>query len=45
LGWTDWMRDQVQAGRTVWAYFNNDTDAHAIHDALTLKAMARQSMR
>jgi len=29
----------------LWAYFNNDTDAHAIHDALTLKAMVRQAMR
>ena len=45
LGWTDWMRDQARAGRTVWAYFNNDTEAHAIHDALTLKAMVRQTMR
>ena len=44
LGWTDWIRHQAQAGRTVWAYFNNDTDAHAIHDALTLKAMVRQAM-
>jgi len=45
LGWTDWMRDQAKAGRTVWAYFNNDTEAHAIHDALTLKAMVRQASR
>jgi len=45
LNWTDWMRDQAAAGRTVWAYFNNDTEAHAIHDALTLKAMVRQAMR
>lgn len=45
LGWTDWMRDQAVAGRTVWAYFNNDTEAHAIHDALTLKAMVRQAVR
>ena len=45
LGWTDWMREQAAGGRTVWAYFNNDTDAHAIHDALTLKAMVRQALR
>lgn len=44
LGWTDWMKDQASAGRTVWGYFNNDTDAHAIHDALTLKAMVRQAL-
>ncbi len=43
LGWSDWMTGQARAGREVWAYFNNDIDAHAIHDALTLKAMARQS--
>ena len=45
LGWTDWMREQARAGRTVWAYFNNDAEAHAIHDALTLKAMVAQAMR
>ena len=45
LGWADWMRDQAVNGRTVWAYFNNDTEAHAIQDALTLKAMVRQTMR
>ena len=45
LGWADWMRDQAMLGRTVWAYFNNDPEAHAIQDALTLKAMVRQVMR
>lgn len=44
LGWTDWMCEQAHSGRTVWAYFNNDAEAHAIHDALTLKAMVRQAM-
>ena len=44
LGWTDWLRDQAQDGRTAWAYFNNDTQAHAIRDALTLKAMVRQAI-
>jgi uncharacterized protein YecE (DUF72 family) len=29
----------------VWAYFNNDPEAHAIHDARTLRAMARQASR
>jgi uncharacterized protein YecE (DUF72 family) len=43
LGWLDWMIEQRDAGREVWAYFNNDIDAHAIADALTLKAMARQA--
>lgn len=45
LRWTDWMIAQVRAGREVWAYFNNDAEAHAIEDALTLKAMLRQAGR
>ena len=45
LGWADWMAEQARGGRAVWAYFNNDIDAHAIDDALTLKAMVRQAMR
>lgn len=43
LDWVDWMLDQARNGRPVWAYFNNDAEAHAIHDALTLKAMIAQS--
>ena len=45
LGWTDWLVEQARAGRTVWAYFNNDIQAHAIHDAQTLKAMVAQAVR
>jgi uncharacterized protein YecE (DUF72 family) len=45
LSWTDWMVQQARAGREIWAYFNNDIDAHAIHDAQTLKAMVRQAAR
>ncbi|WNO55000.1 DUF72 domain-containing protein [Stakelama saccharophila] len=41
--WSDWLVGQAKAGRSVWAYFNNDIDAHAIHDARTLKAMVRQA--
>jgi uncharacterized protein YecE (DUF72 family) len=37
--WADWIKQQASAGRTVWAYFNNDFHADAIHDALTLKSM------
>lgn len=44
LGWADWMMEQARAGRPVWAYFNNDTEAAAIHDAQTLKAMVRQAL-
>jgi uncharacterized protein YecE (DUF72 family) len=43
LDWADWSREQVRQGRDVWIYFNNDIDAHAIDDALTLKAMVAQS--
>ena len=42
LDWAEWMTAQ---NRPVWAYFNNDTETAAIHDALTLKAMARQASR
>ncbi len=45
LRWTDWMIAEVRAGRAVWAYFNNDAEAHAVEDALTLKAMLRQAGR
>ena len=45
LEWTEWMVEQAKAGREVWAYFNNDPEAHAIHDAQTLRAMVRQSLR
>lgn len=44
LSWTDWMVAQAKAGRPVWAYFNNDIHAHAIHDARTLKAMVAQAV-
>jgi len=45
LGWADWIVEQARGGRPVWCYFNNDIDAHAIHDAQTLKAMVAQSIR
>ena len=37
--WADWMRAQDAAGRTVWAYFNNDIHGHAIEDAMALKRL------
>ena len=43
LDWSDWMIRHATAGRSVWAYFNNDIGAAAIDDALRLKAMIRQS--
>ena len=45
FGWTDWIVAQAAAGRSVWCYFNNDIDAHAIEDALTLRAMVAQAVR
>ncbi len=44
-GWADWMVEQAKAGRDVWAYFNNDYDADAIEDALTLRSMTGQAAR
>lgn len=44
LAWADWLVDQARQGRTVWAFFNNDIDGHAIFDALTLKAMIAQAI-
>jgi uncharacterized protein YecE (DUF72 family) len=43
LSWADWVVAEAKAGRPVWAFFNNDVEAHAIHDALTLKAMVAQA--
>jgi uncharacterized protein YecE (DUF72 family) len=45
LGWSDWAVEQAQLGREVWCYFNNDIFAHAIDDALTLRAMIAQAIR
>ena len=42
LDWADWIAAEARGGRAVWAFFNNDADAHAVDDALTLKAMLRQ---
>ena len=43
LSWADWMVEQARGGRAVWAYFNNDIDGHAIHDAQTLRGMVGQA--
>jgi uncharacterized protein YecE (DUF72 family) len=45
LEWADWIAAQARSGRAVWAYFNNDPEAHAIADAQTLRAMVRQALR
>jgi uncharacterized protein YecE (DUF72 family) len=45
LAAAEWMAEQARAGREVWAYFNNDIHAHAIDDALTLRAIVAQASR
>jgi uncharacterized protein YecE (DUF72 family) len=45
LDWSDWIVAQAKGGRKVWCYFNNDMFAHAIDDALTLRAIIGQAMR
>lgn len=37
--WAEWLLEQRRAGRSAWAYFNNDIGGDAIEDARTLKAM------
>lgn len=44
LGWTDWIAAEARHGRQAWAYFNNDLEGHAIHDAQTLRAMVAQAV-
>jgi uncharacterized protein YecE (DUF72 family) len=39
LGWRDWMRRQIDDGRPVWVYFNNDGGGAAIEDAQALRTM------
>jgi uncharacterized protein YecE (DUF72 family) len=42
LDWAGWLIEQKHRGRRPWVYFNNDIEGHAIHDAMTLKAMVAQ---
>jgi uncharacterized protein YecE (DUF72 family) len=35
--WAKWIEQQAHGGLDVYAYFNNDTEAHAVHDARLLK--------
>jgi uncharacterized protein YecE (DUF72 family) len=41
--WRDWMVEQAEGGRDVWAYFNNDIHADAIADALNLKRLVAEA--
>ena len=38
--WADRIAGWTDAGRTVWAYFNNDLGGHAVRDAARLREMA-----
>jgi len=35
--WAAWLKDNVKKTRGVYVYFNNDTNAHAVSNAKTLK--------
>lgn len=35
--WAAWLREQESAGRSVYAYFNNDIHGHALEDSRALK--------
>jgi uncharacterized protein YecE (DUF72 family) len=39
LQWAIWMNEQVRAGQSVYAYFNNDAEAHAVRNAQTLRRL------
>jgi uncharacterized protein YecE (DUF72 family) len=39
--WADWMRSELDAGRPVWAFFNNDDSAYAVEDALLLRDLVQ----
>jgi uncharacterized protein YecE (DUF72 family) len=42
--WWHWMEQQLEQGKDVYVYFNNDVDAHAISDALFLKKTAARRL-
>jgi len=35
--WGRWLREQAETGRPAFAYFNNDSEGHAVFDARTLQ--------
>ena len=38
-GWAEWLLNERNAGRPIYAYFNNDVGGHAPRDAARLKGM------
>jgi uncharacterized protein YecE (DUF72 family) len=41
--WADWMSEQASSGCHVYAYFNNDAEAHAVRNAVTLRELVGSS--
>jgi uncharacterized protein YecE (DUF72 family) len=39
--WADWLNEARATGRDGYVYFNNDRDAHAVHNAETLRNLLR----
>lgn len=39
LWWAIWMNEQARSGQNVYAYFNNDAEAHAVRNARTLRRL------
>jgi uncharacterized protein YecE (DUF72 family) len=37
--WASWLAAQLETGRDVYAYFNNDREGHAVQNALMLRRM------
>jgi len=35
--WANWLKEQTKNASAIYAYFNNDADAHAINNAKQLK--------
>jgi uncharacterized protein YecE (DUF72 family) len=43
--WWKWMEEQIKSGKELYVYFNNDTAAQAVSDALQLKRIAGLATR
>jgi uncharacterized protein YecE (DUF72 family) len=42
--WARWLKEQASRVHSIYAYFNNDADGHAINNAKTLKEQLRISL-
>ncbi|MBD3335316.1 MAG: DUF72 domain-containing protein [Candidatus Eisenbacteria bacterium] len=40
--WARWIQEQLEAGRDVYVYFNNDVGGHAVRNALDLRRFTSQ---